>query len=296
MRADEEIKVWESNNMSPFDTARKGSSALHAALVRNVKAEVAVKLGKCAASVFIDYEKFFDSIDIPTLLVEAIKVGFPAGKMSFLLQQHLAPRVIQANGFTSRAISVFCSIIAGCLSSVTLTRVFLKNAMTQICNKFPESNPAVFVDDTCLQAIANTMNEILDILVPAVTAFKSKADELKLSISPKSALTASADNLVQILHQELKSYGINFLIDNSARDVGITHTAGRARPNKLMISRFKQRINRTNKTKKLARICRGARKLYSGSALPLQHGDTKDLHCLKPRSCSSKETRYLVLG
>ena len=77
MRADSDIRDWELKNSSPFDTARIGSSALLAALKRNLRAEIAFWLGDYSAAVFHDLEKFFDSLDIPTLLVEAVKTSFP---------------------------------------------------------------------------------------------------------------------------------------------------------------------------------------------------------------------------
>ena len=109
MRAGEEIRDWEDATESKFDTAAKGSSALLAALKRNLVAELAFWLGDMSLAVFNDFEKFFDSIDIPKLLEQAVFTEFPARKLAFLIQQHVCPRVIQANGFTSKAVQVFRS-------------------------------------------------------------------------------------------------------------------------------------------------------------------------------------------
>ena len=126
MRANTQTRQWEKDNAASFDSCRSGSSALQAALVRNLRAELGFWLGEHVASVFNDFEKFFDSIDIPILLQEAIHCNFPPQLLSFLLQQHLAPRAIQANGYTSEAMIVYKSILAGCMASVDLTRVYLR--------------------------------------------------------------------------------------------------------------------------------------------------------------------------
>ena len=57
LRVDETVRKWEIENAQPYDTATVGSSALLAALRRNLKAEVAKWLGKEFASIFNDYEK-----------------------------------------------------------------------------------------------------------------------------------------------------------------------------------------------------------------------------------------------
>ncbi len=102
MRVDEEVPLWEKNNAQAYDKARAGSSALHAALWRNLLAEVANWLGEKFANVLNDFAKFFDTLDIKTILQEAIYTDFPLAKLCFALQQHLAPRVLQANGFSSK--------------------------------------------------------------------------------------------------------------------------------------------------------------------------------------------------
>ena len=68
LRMDGEIRQWELDNKSKFDAACIGSSALTAALKRNVWAEVVKFLDGCSACAFNDFGKLFDTLDIPTLL------------------------------------------------------------------------------------------------------------------------------------------------------------------------------------------------------------------------------------
>ena len=83
LAADEDIRKWEIFTHDNFDTASIGSSALLAALFRNLKAEIAFWLGKHVITVFNDFNKFFDTIDILTLLAEAIQTGFPCQSLPF---------------------------------------------------------------------------------------------------------------------------------------------------------------------------------------------------------------------
>ena len=173
------------NNKTKYDTAAIGSSALTAALKRNVWAEVAKFLGGFSACVFNDFEKFFDTLDIPTLLTEAIYAEFPARKLVLVLQQHLAPRMIQANGYSDDPMQVFRSIIAGCKASVALTRVYLKRSITKVDSRFPDANTSLFVDDTSMQATDSEFDGVLQKIVPAVAFFGEEVQRLKLSLSPK---------------------------------------------------------------------------------------------------------------
>lgn len=112
-RSTNSVKEWEEEFMTDYETATKGSSALVAALVRNVVAEVAVALGLIAAGVFNDYINFFDTIDLPTLITEAIHSKFPGEWLTIAILQHTAPRVLQAFGFCADPIAVIRSILLG---------------------------------------------------------------------------------------------------------------------------------------------------------------------------------------
>ena len=159
-------------------------------------------------------------------------------KFAFLMQQHLAPRAIQANGFTASPVPVFRSILAGCKASVALTRVYLKPSITRIHNRYKEANTSVLVDDTSMQSVGSEYNEVLDKIVPAVVLFGEEAAKLKLPLSDKAGVAASSVKLACILQKELATYDMQFKVDQESRDVGVTHTAASAKPNKLVKSRF----------------------------------------------------------
>jgi hypothetical protein len=88
--------------------------------------------------------------------------------LALIIQQHLAPRVIQANGFSSNPINIIKSIAAGCKSSVALTRVYLKPGIKPIAKKYKAAHVGTFVDDTSLQSVGATAEEVQDKIVPAL--------------------------------------------------------------------------------------------------------------------------------
>ena len=77
------IREWELANMEDYDTARVGGSALHAALKRNLNAEVSHWQKQCPAGFCNDFEKFSDSLDIKTLIDNALEEGFPLSSLRF---------------------------------------------------------------------------------------------------------------------------------------------------------------------------------------------------------------------
>jgi len=146
MRANTTVREWEIANKQSYDTATIGSSALMAALRRNVRAELAFWLKQSFATILNDYEKYFDTMDLRVLMVEAIHTDFPLGPMAFSLQQHMAPRVLQANGCSSTPIIIWKSILAGCKLSVPFTRVYGQREYVKLTNKHKEANTELHPD------------------------------------------------------------------------------------------------------------------------------------------------------
>ena len=106
VRTDNSVRQWEKSCKTSFDCATVKSSALVAALERGVQAEMAFWLKEYFAAMFNDFSNCFDTLDISTLLQEAIFNAFPAGPMAFAMQQHLAPRVIQIKNNCSPPVEI----------------------------------------------------------------------------------------------------------------------------------------------------------------------------------------------
>ena len=95
-----------------------------AALKRNLSAETAFWLGEEFAAIFNDFEKYFDALDVETVIDEAVATNFPISQLAFSLLQHVAPRVLQVRGCSSKSVQVNASILAGRKFSVPITRMY----------------------------------------------------------------------------------------------------------------------------------------------------------------------------
>ena len=83
----------------------------------------------------------FDHLDIVELILAAIKCELPMDLLIMALQQLLAPRVIQAQGFCGEPMQITRSILQGCICSVGFTRAYLMDDMSYLAKKFPEADP-----------------------------------------------------------------------------------------------------------------------------------------------------------
>ena len=110
-RADTTVDEWQRNNLTKYDTAQKGRSALVGATIRNLKAETAVMCGDTVACLFNDFKKFFDTMDMKTIIEQAKDTGFPLVALLYILTIHYAPRVLQVNGqYCAKPINILQSI------------------------------------------------------------------------------------------------------------------------------------------------------------------------------------------
>ena len=258
------VPQWEAQNVRKYDTAYKGSSCLTAALKRNVIREVAGILNKPCTAVFNDFHKLFDSIDIPVLIDEAIATDYPLCDLSLALQNHLAPRALQAGGFTSKAVQVYKSILAGCRQSVAMTRALLLRLMRRLATEHSSCPPAVHVDDTCMQKYGNDIPQVTNAIAPCILQFAKGVKKLGLTLSPKGVIVSSAAKVSAALCKEFQENGIIFKAATHARDVGVSYTAN-ARTSVLLDSRILKNVSKFVKLKQLSAISRNTRKLFSGA-------------------------------
>ena len=112
-----------------WDDAIQNSSALRAALRRNLQVEIGVILGMGAAMTLWDMEKFYDNVDITQLMLLGIQYGYPRRLMSFGLQMHMACRGLKCyNAHPGHAMPTD-GIIAGCTQSTTFAKVLFMEVM-----------------------------------------------------------------------------------------------------------------------------------------------------------------------
>ena len=206
--------------------------------------------------------------------------------MAFAIQQHVAPRIIKLKNFLGSPIEVYSSIIAGCRQSIPMTRVYLQRGIDNVTNnsnKELEVNPSaldgvspnkylelarsqLYVDD-CAQTFRHSNGGVVhNHLCNSFYLFDKVNRRLKLTLSAKGVIVANCPKLAKRLQSELLHlHGTRYEIKQHTRDLGISYTAGKYKPNQLFNSRFLGRKGRINKIGKLARMHRNARNLYKGS-------------------------------
>eukprot|EP00959_Pyramimonas_sp_CCMP1952_P066719 1392832-Pyramimonas_sp.AAC.1 len=120
--------------MSNFwDTAMKGSSALQAAMLREVGHEAARSQGLCSVGAHWGLKRFFDSIDPHRLVGFAMNMDYPVHLLYLGVLVHAAPRVLEVGGFVSDIIAPECSILAGCMQSMSWVKIYLFTSCWTLC-------------------------------------------------------------------------------------------------------------------------------------------------------------------
>lgn len=182
---------------------------------------------------------------------------------------HLAPRVLQVSGICSLPIEVCNSIIAGCKHSAALRKAYLKQQYRDIRDENDTPKIQSFVDDTPITAVG--MQELVfNSLCDAALCFKYGTQALKLKLFGKAYIVASSFSAARQLQHFLREKGMKFRIPTSARDLGISYTAGKPIHRKRNINkvRIASTKSRSKCTIQIARITKKARKLTSGSVYP----------------------------
>jgi len=115
---------WSRSLGEFWDTAIKGSSALRAALMRALLDESAAAFGISHATLLMDVEKFYDSVNFAKLFDTAILAKFPPIVVALELQLFLSPRYLRMHGWVSDIIDPQRSIVAGSAHGGKLAKVY----------------------------------------------------------------------------------------------------------------------------------------------------------------------------
>ena len=97
------IRQWENSICLENDSAKKGSSAKKACLKRSFFADLFSLCGMDTGANLFDFDKLFDTVDLPMLLALLNKKQYPLKHLCFAIQQHCAPRRLQVKSVTSES-------------------------------------------------------------------------------------------------------------------------------------------------------------------------------------------------
>eukprot|EP00959_Pyramimonas_sp_CCMP1952_P213465 4466246-Pyramimonas_sp.AAC.1 len=104
---------WTEKPGAVWDTAIAGSLALRAALARATLDECARELGVSYATLFLDLQKFYDSISFVLLMKASRSLHYPAITTVLEVGMYAAPRLIKQCVLVSSALEPGKSIVAG---------------------------------------------------------------------------------------------------------------------------------------------------------------------------------------
>ena len=215
------LSEWDDKFAGFWDDAVKGSSPLRAAILRSVRVEVAKTLGFEAIGILWDISAFFDSIDIAMLIPLALEWEFCPWLLGLAVKVHMGPRAFKEGKYISPWVeSSGLSILAGCMTSVSLTRALLYDMLDDLHWSYRPITLRTWVDDI-FQLHTGPRSFILDHALKAALHFTKLVGDKNLNISSKSTITSSSQDLAEDLKMKLEERGLNNKVAASAKDLGV---------------------------------------------------------------------------
>ena len=261
-----DMEKWSQDRCNFWDTAVRGSSALQAALLRELGHEVARMLGYCSVGAHWDLTRFFDSVEPHKLVHLAVKMEYPLHLLYLGILVHEAPRILEVGGYVSDIIDGGNGILAGCMQAMSWVKIYVYDILDFAHVHYRPVQVKGYVDDIT-QSQRGTEEEILAALVPAAVHLTHQLQSLGCTISTKSALVASHSSLGKQLAFRIRAAGLPIKLQVSARDLGVMTTAGKKRHTAKLKQRRSQASKKANKVSFLSRIVGRARKLYKPGVL-----------------------------
>ena len=223
------IGSWDEKFHAHWDYAVKKSPCLRAALLRALKLEVGALSNLCTVSILWDIRAFFDSIRI----VDVVKLGvehlFPPVLLRLSLLAHVGPRAFKEKSFIGPWLqSTGLSIVAGCVSSVSITRCILYNVVSSMHLDYRPIQINTFVDD-CPQIHTGTEEFLASHVPVAARAFASEMRSIGFAVSEKTTVVSSSPTLATHIQSELRKAEIFIKCAPVGRDVGCDLAGGSRR-------------------------------------------------------------------
>jgi hypothetical protein len=225
------VEEWEGKACGFWDRAIAGSSALQAALARELRHEIAHHVGACTGGVYFDMAKFYDSLQVDIVLEKAASLGFPPLVLYLALMVHMAPRILRAGQEYSDPVYPASSILAGCGMSVAWTRAVLHQLLDEVHRRHrpTELSMESWVDDLT-SVIQGSERSCVSVGVDAGLFIAAGAKRLGLTISPKSAVLFNRPGVAKQVSDQLREHGVIIQATTLTKDLGLgTTAAGRRR-------------------------------------------------------------------
>ena len=265
-----ELREWGDANVSDFDYATRGNSALSSGALRAWSNEVASISGQDSLSILWDIWKFFDSIAPSDVLRAAVDAAYPPSELVLALSMHVAPRCMILNGVASCIIYPNRSIIAGCSHSNYFARMPIKVPIERMALEAPAPilKVATFVDDVS-QTSRGSIAQIASAAVKAAISFCTSMRHIGLQISSKTVVVSSQPRLARALAAQIRKHqGISVVVANTGRDLGVVNNPTRRRSTILQDSRIGKAKRKLRRVARYTKAVRSARRLTTTGAMP----------------------------
>ena len=275
-----DVRDWDASVGLEGDSALPGHSPLDEAVWRQLLMEQATLRGKFVVQLLWDVSKFFDSLDVPLLVERVVELQFPLDQLVLAMQAHRAPRVLRALGSFGEPIpSTGTSILAGCTSSTSLSRGYLRKVTAHVGNggqAFGEHRAEAshyvnqHVDDVSQLIVADTEPAALQVSCRQGLKLANALVRSKLEISDKSIAVASNPRLARLVSVALTRAGQPIASAAQAEDLGISTACGSRRTVGALAKRLRKGLARAQRCKLLTRADPRACKLYQTGVRPQQ--------------------------
>ena len=207
------------------DTAIKGGNLDRATYERH------------AIGILWDIQTLFDSVKAYVAIQRTLRRGWNPAVLIITMWSHRAPRIVTANGSSSKIIfNVPHSLIAGCTSSNSIARAVLPSLREIDAQPLPThltTGTALYrhVDDFFQLTWSDTFKGAAIEALRSATPLANAIRGLQLTISSKTSVVAHSRSLADKTTNALKRIGVPAKTEKGWLDCGVYFTGG-GKPNK----------------------------------------------------------------
>ncbi len=273
----EEARKWEAAHDRPYLAAGKGRGPQDAVWRQAARAEAASGAKRQVATALWDLASFFETIRRVPLWHRARRLHFPMTLLRVALNAYAAPRALSLCGALARPQAADDGVLAGCGLAMTLTRVFVIEAMDQVvCMLAPAPPPCMpsicdtraddteaeahvdmYVDDVAATVVGNSKEQVMGKMEETIGVLRHAIEDvLGCTIEvEKAAMIASSAPLATAMKRRFGALaGPAPTAPKAAPNLGIDYAAGR--PRRVHASSGKRRRRMTRLTVKAGRLSR----------------------------------------
>ena len=224
-----EADEWILRNDRAYFAVGKGRSPEATVWRQAVRAERAVGVGRAAATVLQDMRKFYEKFSIKRLAGQAVKLQVPSPLMKLPIAVYQGPRIIRNRQEVTAPMFAECGLPAGCGLADFWVRVYCITAFDAVVLASPRAEFDFYIDDLATSAVADTEEEVHDVIVSATTTLLDAVhNDLEAEVAKdKAATLASSPALAKRITASLGPFGGPLdRTERSAVNLGIDYAPG----------------------------------------------------------------------